>query len=357
MPATLDTEVTITAEALLAIPPWQPERLFSGDDDADGRLYRMLALGFHPDRHPAAAQAFKHLSELKAARDRAIDTGTWRGAGVQALALGSGKRLNIRFLRRNEFELGTLLISRRSITYLFREEHRALYAQALRTIKGFRAASRDMWEEVEKFLPHVQLEAETAAGPALVITRAPDVVRLRDALDHLGGRMDPRHVAWILGTLHNAAAYLQWAGLTHNAIDLDNYFISPTSHSGLLLGGWWYARLAGETMTHLPASSAKVWKSITPAHEAAARTATPRLDREMIRLIGRTLLGDPGGTRLLRDATVPHALRQWLTTPGADDGIEDYANWARARDAAFGPRKFVVMDLAPREMYGDRSGR
>lgn len=352
MPATIDTGFTITAEALLAIPPWQPERLFTGDDKADGRLYRMLALGFHPDRHPAAADAFKHLSELKAARDRAIDTGTWRGAGVQSLALRSGRRLNVRFLRRQAFELGTVLIGARSITWLFREEHRPLYAQALRTIKGFGSASREMWEEVEQFLPHIQLEAETDQGPALVVARPPDAVRLRDALDHLGGRMDPRHVAWILSTLHNVGAYLQWAGLTHNAIDLDSYFISPAAHSGVLLGGWWYARPAGETLTHLPASSARVWKAVTPAHEAAARKASPRLDRELIRLIGRSLLGDPGGTRLLRDAKVPKALRQWLTTPGAEDGIEDYANWARARHAAFGPRKFVVMDLTPREIYG-----
>lgn len=352
MSATMDTGIAITAEALLAIPPWQPERLFSGDDPADGRLYRMLALSFHPDRHPGAAHAFKHLSELKAARDRAMETDTWRGAGVQTLGLRSGKHLRIRFLRRHAFELGTLLIGRRSLTYLFGEEHRALYTQAILTIKGLRYANEAMRKEMARFLPHIELEAETADGPALVITRPPDVVRLRDALDHLGGRMDPRHVAWILGTLHNTGAYLQWAGLTHNAIDLDNYFISPKSHAGLLLGGWWYARRAGETMTHLPASSAKVWRAVTPDHEAAARTATPRLDRELIRLIGRSLLADPGGTRLLRDATVPRALRTWLTTPGVDDGIADYAAWARARDAAFGRRKFVVMDLTPQEMYG-----
>jgi hypothetical protein len=41
-----------------------------------------------------------------------------------------------------------------------------------------------------------------------------------------------------------------------------------------------------------------------------------------------------------------------VTIPGADDGIEDYASWARARDAAFGPRRFVVMDLTPQAIYG-----
>lgn len=342
----------MTAESLLAIPAFQPERLFSGDDEADRRLYRTLALGLHPDRHPHHAEAFKHLGELKAARDRQIAQNTWRGAGVQALVLHGGRRLNIRYLRRHAFELGTQLISPRSITWLFRPEHQALHAHALRTIRGFRYADEAMRQEMERFLPRVQLEAQTDAGAALVITRPPDVVRLRDALDHLGGRMDPRHVAWILSGLHNLGAWLQWAGLTHNAIDLDNYFISPASHAGLLLGGWWYARRTGETMTHLPGGSAAVWKTLVPSAAAAETTATPRLDRELVRRIGRSLLGDPGGTRLLRDASIPQALRRWVTTPGADDGIEDYANWARAREAAFGRRRFVVMDLTPREMYG-----
>jgi hypothetical protein len=348
----MDAGSIITAEALLAIPAVQPERLFSGDDEADKKLYRSLALGLHPDRHPANAEAFKHLGVLKAARDRQIAANTWRGAGVQTLQLTSGRRLDIRFQRRYAFELGTLLISRRSIAYLFGEEHHTLYAHGIRAIQSFRYANQAMRTEMERFLPRIQLQAQTAAGPVVVISKPPDVVRLRDALDHLGGRMDPRHVAWILSTLHNLGAYLRWAGLTHNAIDLDSYFISPHAHSGMLLGGWWYARPAGERMTHLPAASAGVWKTITPAGAMASKAATPRLDRELIRHVGRALLGDRGGTRLLRDPTLPDALRRWVTTPGADDGIEDYRNWARAREAAFGPRRFVEMDLTPQEMYG-----
>lgn len=350
MPAT--TDGTLTADALLAIPAVQPEKLFSGDDEADKKLYRWLALSFHPDRHPAHAEAFKHLGELKAARDRQIAADTWRGRGVKALVLEDGRRLRIRFLRRHAFELGTVLIGTHSVAYLVRPEHRALCAHAVRAIRGFRYANDAMRKEMERFLPRIQLHAETAAGPVLIIHKTPDVVRLRDALDHLGGRMDPRHVGWILSSLHNLGAWLHWAGLTHNAIDLDTYFISPGAHTGMLLGGWWYARPAGERMSHLPGSSARVWKTIAPFHAVASREATPRLDREMIRLVGRSLLGDPGGTRLLRDATVPKALRTWVTTPGAEDGIEDYAGWERARKAAFGRRRFVEMDLTPREMYG-----
>ena len=353
MSTTFDAGRTITAAVVLAIPADRPEKLFSGDEEADKLLYRKLVMDFHPDLHPENAEAFKRLTELKASRDRQIDTDAWCGTGVRELALKSGRRLRIRYLRRHDFELGTRFISPRSVTYLFREEHQALYARALATIKGFRCANDAMRKEMRKFLPTLELEAETTAGPVLIISRPADMVRLRDVLDHLGGRMDPRHVAWILGTLHNVGAYLQWAGLTHNAIDIDHYFISPRQHSGMLLGGWWYARQAGDTMTHLPGASVNVWKTILPSHATAAKRATHKLDRELIRLVGRTLLGDPGGMRLLRDTAVPEALRRWVTTPGDDDGIEDYASWARARDAAFGPRRFVVMDLTPQEIYGE----
>lgn len=343
----------ITAAALLAIPVSAPERLFSGDEDADRTLYRALAREHHPDRRPGSGEVFKHLGELKAARDRQIGGGTWGGAGRQSLALASGKRLTIRYLRRRTFELGTVLISPRSVTYLLRTQHQGLYAQGVAAIKGLRYANDVMQAEMSRFLPRIELEAETSEGPALVLSRPPDALRLRDVLDHLGGAMDPRHVTWILSTLHNLGAYLQWAQLTHNAIDLDSYFISPRHHSGFLLGGWWYARPIGGTMTHLPASSAGVRRTILPPHGTAARIATRGLDRELIRLAGRTLLGDPGGTRLLRDARIPPALRSWVTSPGDDDGIQDYANWARARDAAWGPRRFVRMDLTPQAIYGE----
>jgi hypothetical protein len=352
MRITSDPATTFTAASLLAIPAARPDRLFSGDEEADRRLYRTLAMEFHPDRHPTYGEVFKHLAGLKVTRDRQMDEGTWCGAGVQELALGGGRRLRIRFLRRHAFELGTLLISARSITYLFRDEHRSLYAQGVRAIAGLRFANDAMRDGMSRFLPRIELQAETEEGPALVISRPPDVVRLRDVLDHLGGTMDPRHVAWILGTLHNTGAYLHWAGLTHNAIDLDSWFISPQHHAGHLLGGWWYARPAGETMTYLPGASAGVWRTILPPHVTAARRATPKLDRELIRLVGRTLLGDPGGTRLLRDAGIPEPLRRWVTTPGDDDGIQDYANWARARDAAFGRRRFIEMRVTPQEIYG-----
>lgn len=352
MPTTLDAAIPIDADALLAIPACLPERLFSGDDEADRKLYRALALGLHPDRHPDHAEAFKHLGELKAARDRKIAADTWCGAGVQALVLARGKRLDVRYLRRFAFELGTLFISRGSITYLFRAEHRALHAHAVRMIRGLRYAGDAMRAEMERFLPRIELQAQTVAGAVLILRKPPDVVRLRDVLDHVGGRMDPRHVAWILGALHNLGAYLHWAGLTHNAIDLDSCFISPKSHTGLLLGGWWYAREAGDAMTHLPGASVDVWKTLLPSHATEAKRATPALDRELIRRVGRSLLGDAGGMRLLRDAAIPRALRTWVTTPGVENGIEDYADWARARDAAFGPRRFVVMDLTPQAVYG-----
>jgi hypothetical protein len=353
MPITTVPTTTITAAALLAIPVSAPERLFGGDEEADRRLYRALARKLHPDHGTGNAEVFAHLGALKAARDRQIDGGTWCGAGRRELALASGKRLTIRYLRRRTFELGTLLIGPRSVTYLVRGEHQGLFEQGVAAIRGLGYANDVMRSEMSRFLPRIELEAETREGPALVVARMPDALRLRDVLDHLGGAMDPRHVTWILSTLHNLGAYLQWAGLTHNAIDLDSCFISPHHHSGFLLGGWWYARPAGEAMSHLPAPSAGVWRTITPPHPAAGRSATPRLDRELIRLVGRTLLGDPGGTRLLRDPRIPPALRSWVTTPGDGDGIQDYANWARAREAAFGPRRFVAMDLTPQAIYGE----
>jgi hypothetical protein len=342
----------ISPKALLAIPSDRPERLFSGDDAADRVLYRRLAREVHPDLHPEHAKLFKHLSELRRARDARISAGTWNGGGVHEIQLRGGKRLRVRFRRRVPFELGTLLIGRNSLTYLVREEHGSLFEAGVARMEGFRYADVAMRKEMSRVLPTIQMEDEAEDGHVLVLAKTPDVVRLRDVLDHHGGCMDPRHVAWILSTLHNMGAYLHWAGLTHNALDLDTYFISPQNHSGLLLGGWWYAREVGEPVSQLPATSAALWKSALPAAATRVRRATPLLDRELVRNLGRCLLGDPGGSRLLRDSAVPRALAEWLTTPGDPDGIRDYHDWAQVRARALGPRKFVSMDVTPDAVYG-----
>ena len=38
-------------------------------------------------------------------------------------------------------------------------------------------------------------------------------------------------------------------------------------------------------------------------------------------------------------------MAEWLVLPPADDAFQDYRSWERAREASFGARRFVEMDV------------
>ena len=142
----------------------------------------------------------------------------------------------------------------------------------------------------------------------------PDAVLLEDLLDHFGGAIDARHVGWIVNRLHNLACYFDYAGIVHHDIGPRTFFVSPRFHSGLLLGGWWYARLQGESIRALPDRTLR----IAPPDVIRSRRADKRVDLELIRQTGRELLGAARGMGANGDGKIPPAMARWIK--GATSG-------------------------------------
>lgn len=340
--------LTLPAHALLAIPAAEPERLFSGDPMTARAEYLRLAGRWHPDRNPdrLAHQVFQRITQLYRLALEKLRNGDWRVPGRLALRNG-GVPQELHYLRRHDFELGALYIAREAAAFVVVPEHADLLAAATRRFASFRFAGHGMQREASLYLPKLAGVCEAQDGRALVLEKAPDLVLLRDLLDRLGGRLPPRHVAWVLSSLLNIACYFQYAGLTHNAIGPDTYFVSPEGHSGALLGGWWYAQRWGRTMRVLPCRSA----GLLPPDIAAAKRADPRLDLELIRATGRELLGDAGGARLRNDPDIPRPLVDWLRQPSAGSAIDDYELWHDVLKASFGARRFVELGITARDVY------
>jgi hypothetical protein len=91
--------------------------------------------------------------------------------------------------------------------------------------------------------------------------------------------------------------------------------------------------------------------SAVPRMVIAGVPIDAKVDLELIRLTAREILGDVGGTGLLRRKDIPRQMTLWTMTPPAEDGVADYASWERARDAAFGRRRFVEMKIPPQTVY------
>ena len=339
-----------SAAALLAIPPTAPERLFSGDAEQARTEYRALVALWHPDRcaHTEATEVFQHLNRLYAAAVDQLRAGRWQTPGLLRLQANDGTEFRIRYRKEHAFELGRMLIGDSIVAYVIAAEHADLFQNALDAIDRLPCADPRMAAEVGRYLPEIVRHFETGEGRVLVLRKTPDRVLLRDVLDHCGGRMDARHVAWIVSSLLNLACYLDYARLAHNAILADTWFVSPERHSGALLGGWWYAVRQGERMTAAPAAALQY----APFEVTARRCGDIRTDLELIRALGRELLGDASGLRLARDKAAPQPMLDWLRLPAGDSPRHEYQTWMRqVLPDSFGERRFVKLDITVNDLY------
>lgn len=342
----------LPAAALLAIPEDKPERLFKGSLEDVKRAYRSLAMKWHPDRNPdpGAQAVFQHIGRMVENAEEKIALGDWPCRGTVQLAAVDGKAYDINYLRRHRFELGAMYVANTVVAFEVDRAHDDLVRHAERTIKAFSYADDAMREQIARHLPAFPFAGafQTENAHVLVMRKRPDLLLLRDVLDHFDGRMDPRHVAWVISALLNLCCYFQYAGIAHNALSLDTCFISPSEHSVAVLGGWWYAARSGERMVAAPAHTLE-WG---PHDLLSTRTADIRNDLELVRAIGRELLGDISGTRLGRESAAQQAMIDWLRLPASDNTIEEYRTWrTQVLHDSFGARRFTELKLEQSDIY------
>ena len=350
----LDYLSALTAAELLAIR--EPERLFSGEESALRKEYRHLAFLWHPDRcaDGFAREVLPHINQLHRSAKEKLDSGTWETPGILSITDKSGQEYRFRFRKRRRFELGEMLIADSYVSYLVDAGHKLFFDNAVRKIGNFVYASDEMKQEVSRCLPILHKLFESQDGRfVMVLKKDPDLLLLRDVLDHYTEAGLPaeweRHVAWIQSTLHNICCYLEYAGLTHNDISPDTYFISPTGHSGALLGGWWYSERSGIKLLGVTSRTF----NLMPLDVRNEKLADPRVDLELVRSVGRELLGDVSGMKLLSTNPAPEPMLVWLRHPSAGNARNDYRLWRdEVLPDSFGPRRFVELILKSDDLYG-----
>ena len=340
----------LSAEALLAIPLLEPERLFTGNVQQAKQEFRALAAIWHPDRRPEAgtAEVFQHLSRLYDAAVQKLRGGLWNLPGQLMVHTTDGGAYHIHYRKMREFELGRMFLGDRIVAYVVDKDHSDLFQHALQVIERLPCANPQMAAEIRPVLPDIIRHLETEDSRVLVVRKTPDLLLLRDVLDHFNGRLDARQVAWILSSLLNLACYLDYARLAHNAIGVETGFISPPQHCCALLGGWWYAVRQGERMRAAPAATLQY----APSEVITRKCGDSRTDLELIRALGRELLGDISGARLMREKAAPPPMLDWLRLPAPQSAVDDYHTWQRqVLTASFGERRFVRLDLSVDDLY------
>lgn len=323
---------TWSASALLALTPFDGERLFGGDATL---TYRRLLRVWHPDRnpHPQAADVFHRIRELWRQR---------RGAAPSSERFfedAEGHRYRARFDRSEPFELGEAAFGQRHTFWFLRNDVRDRFEAAQRSRASCRFADARMKAAFEPLLPQGRFLWGPSGG--LVETpRLPGFWRLRSLLAHHPDGLPPRHVAWMVSALLNLACYLEHTGVVHQALLADYVWVDAATHRIALPGAWFYAAAAGERIHALPGAALDV----APRTLLDQRIAMPVFDRQLILALGRELLGDRTGMRLTARTDVPYPLTAALRLPAARTAQEHYRSWKQALQEAFGPPRFVTLD-------------
>lgn len=322
------------AEQLLALTPIQARTLFAGDADAVAARFRELARIWHPDRNRAsgAVSVFAHLVDLHEVARRADAP-----LAEEVFRTVDGRSFRLRWRARRAGDLGEMVIGDHVIGHVVPADLDVLSRAADEWQPPF--ADPGMQVEMARSLPRRVATLLTAEGRVFVERKQPGEVLLRDLMRL--GPVHPRQAAWMATRLVNIACWLQWAGIAHGAIGPDTLLVSPADHSLALTGPFLCAGRFGTAPTVLPERTL-AW---APRYASQGAVLDKRLDPELVRLTLRELLGDAAGTRLASDPTFPKPFAHWLLMPTGEGARSDFPAWEYARDASFGPRRFVRWDV------------
>ncbi len=342
----------LTAKDLLKIKT--PEKLFSGKDiNVIKKEFRKLSFVWHPDKHvaennPVFEEVFKHIKLLyeDAKRKYGVSKPKEDYFVFDTLA---GKTFKLKFQKLNAFELGTVYFANEFVLYEVDKSNRDLVDNAVRNINSFVFRDKKMEVEMNKYIPAKAEVFETEKSIIVLFKKPKDVFSLRDVFSYFGGKVDAKHVAWILSSLYNTACFFEVNKLTHNNLSLDTCFISPSNHYAMILGGWWYSSPCKERLVALPSDSV----GVAPVDMLSNKQANFGLDLELIKYIGRTLLGDSIGSRLSDDKEIPKALISWLRmSPLSNSAIKEYEVWQKkVLKESFGERHFIKMGINSSDIY------
>lgn len=342
---------SLDAEQILAVA--YPEELFSENPKLAKQEYRQLIKAWHPDysSRKLASLVIAHLLELyQLAKDKRAK-GNWDEPvekideeieGLKRVLLRDGNIFEIQYYRCKKTDTGKMFIGEDKVLFEIYSEHYELYKIARKNIYGLTFASSEMACEFSRFLPEILDSFSSNNRHYLLIRKTPDQLLLSDVLEHFGGGIEPiEHIGWILNCLYNLCCYLEWSGISHNAIHKDNIFISPLRHDLMLLGGWCFSMPYEDELIATPTTSLKV----IPEDILDSKIPSVRGDLELVKAVGKDLIGTPR-------EDCPEVLWQWLLSEASESSLSEYQAFKyEVLEEAFGRPKFVDLDLSTCDLY------
>lgn len=314
-----------------------------GEDNVKIR-YKELAKEWHPDMNPdpRSADVFAKITELYNRALLLLADEQWEKTDYILISKKTGRKIALNYDTCFDFELGTCYVTKTKVVYKLKADKEKYYNNAVFRIHGLTYKDRTMEQNFSRILPKLYDCFETKQNEYVIVLEKPeDVYPLKTVLDYFSGKMDDRHVAWIMSRLCNLTCYLKFNGLVHNGIHISNCFLSPKEHAVYLLGGWWYTTKEEEKMIGI---SKDIFQLLSISAKADKKSET-LTDLESVKLLGRQLLGEANCRKLSLDASVPEPFRAFLINASGENPYEEFSRWDHVLKASYGERRFVTMKI------------
>lgn len=315
--------------------------LFSKEKEKRNYEYKTLVKIWHPDncKNEKSEIVMKKINELYQGALKMQEEGKWEKTGQIQLDVSDNLMLSISYFSHKKFELGEIFICNHCVVYLF--QNKMDYClNAIKNIKNFSFADKEMEKEIFKFLPNQVLFYHLKKECCCLIIKKPmEMLSLYDIFLHCKQKINDRHVTWIISRLLNLACYFDYSGIVQNGISIENCFISPKEHHVFLCGGWWYTTRKKEKMLGV----SKEIFDVMPILVKEKKCSHIMTDLESIKLLGRILLE--------RQENIPKPLEQWLHAGTVSTALEEMQRWDHTIYKAYGKRKFINMNVTINEIY------
>jgi len=343
-------QLKLSAEEILQIDSSNPEKIFSlvGFDFELKRLQNK----WHPDvnTNPNANEVFIRIMELAETAKSKIATNSWNGKAFLQYTTTAGKTFKFNYRKFTTFELGKMYIGTSKVVFVIDGENEDLYNNGIKAIKGIKYTSNKFKKEFQPLFPNIIRHDETNIGFVVVMDKPEGSILLSDLIDYMDDKiLPPKHVAWVVSSLYNIAAFFEHHNICHNSILPSTIFVDPSQHSVSLLGGWWYSTKTDSKLLAVPSELIKV----IPSEVLKDKKSKTSYDRLAIKGVAVGCLGDPTlvGSKLLTRKDIPKPMLNWIRMPSTSSAIEEYTGWYNALEKSFGKRKFIKLDININNIY------
>jgi len=267
---------------------------FSDKELEHYREFRMYMLTYLKNLHdkPSSAEAER----------------LWDYAEQETFESESGTPISINYIFKSADEHADMYVTRNNVLYLFPEKYAKEAGLINAGLSKIKYPAADI-KGLNRCFPVITGIYTLKNGSVLVSTSRGETVFPLS----MYGALSPRHVAWIISRLENIACVLEYSGLVHGGINIDNVFINPLTHEAVLYGGWY-------NVSDMP------------------RIRVVNRDLCDIRATARKQLGING-------EAIPKEMDDFLSEKPIRNAYDDFTAWDNVIEKGFGGHKFIKMNV------------